>query len=65
MQKGGEGVQKACKNVYVINVRPLAMKLLFKDHWNIAGHYPVPELIIWLAKIYQLNRSCLVFRNFL
>ena len=22
MQKGGEGVQKACKNVYVINGRP-------------------------------------------
>ena len=46
MQKGGEGGQKACKNAYVINGRPLTLKLLFKDHWNIAGHYPVSGWIM-------------------
>ena len=35
MQKGGEGVQKACKNAYVINGRPhffIIGRLFFTQH---------------------------------
>ena len=31
MQKGGEGVQKACKNAYVINGRPPTAGCVFYD----------------------------------
>ena len=65
MQKGGEGVKKACKNAYVINGRPLMNRVLQDGTsilWTHTGvEFLINQLVLdkdSLSFSFQVSQNC-------